>query len=168
MMFSFLQLLFSSSFRFCNSSSTSASDSGIVPQVFFIGFSFGWIYQIEQGHIDQLTSISTLSRVIVLGKGQLASLSPNSFFMASKKNLQNNLFCRLDKKLNTFSHSRKSNPHFFSASFIFFVNYFLSFLGEYALNHYHEKSNKVILSNFPSVTLNRLKSCPKPPLPVVH
>ena len=127
MMFSFVQLLFSSSFRFCKSSSTSDSDSGIVPHVLFIGFSFGWIHQIEQGHIDQLTSISTLSRVIVLGKGQLASLSPNSFFMASKKNLQNNLFCRLDKKLNTFSHSRKSNPHFFSASFLFLLITFCLF-----------------------------------------
>ena len=40
-------------------------------------------------------------------------------------------------------------------------------LGEDAY-HYHEKSNKVILSDFPSVTLNRLKRCPKSPLPVVH
>ena len=36
------------------------------------------------------------------------------------------------------------------------------------VERYHEKSNEMIPSDFPAVALDRLKSCPKPSLPIVH
>ena len=60
-------------------------------------------YQIKQGHVKLAMANIYQQELLSLGSGDsLQSLWPNSFFTASKENLQNNLFCRLDRNFNIY------------------------------------------------------------------
>lgn len=99
MMFSFVQLLFSSSVRFCKSSSTSASDSGIVPQVLCVRFKVG----LDTSDGARSSYIDQCIKSYCLGEGTACKFMTKLFLYGFKGKLaESYLFCRLDRNSNIY------------------------------------------------------------------